>query len=125
MRTVNLFVYGTLMRGEANHGVLERVLKRGEAQFLGEARVEGFELYDLGSFPVAVPGPGQVEGERYRIPRSLLIGELDRREGFPHSFDRKKVTIEGDPHWMYFRNSPPTGATKRSSGSWKTPTEST
>ena len=43
---IRLFVYGTLMQGEANHGELAG------APFWGSARTaDGFELWNLGPYP--------------------------------------------------------------------------
>ena len=43
-----VFVYGTLMRGMANHRHLAG------APCLGTAELAGFALYDLGPFPMAI-----------------------------------------------------------------------
>ncbi len=94
MQSVNLFVYGTLKKGQPNHELLEAEIREGFAEYLGEGTLQGFVLYDRGNFPVAVPGPGTVHGECYRIPRELLVGELDQREGFPHGF-----IIAPPPRW--------------------------
>lgn len=120
MDSVNLFVYGTLMSGQSNHDLLETEIREGFAEYLGEGRLEGFVLYDRGDFPVAVPGRGSIRGECYRIPRPLLVGKLDRLEGFPHGFDRRTVEINGEPHWVYYRPSPPVGARRCGSGKWPT-----
>lgn len=66
-RTEHVFVYGTLRRGQALHGQLERA----GAEFVGEGWIRG-RLYDLGEYPGAVPsdlGNEQVFGELYRLGR--------------------------------------------------------
>jgi gamma-glutamylcyclotransferase (GGCT)/AIG2-like uncharacterized protein YtfP len=77
-----VFVYGTLLRGKCNAGLLEfgaNILS------VREARIGG-RLYDLGPFPGVLPGEGEgdaVAGEIYRLAdmeASLRI--LDRLEGF-------------------------------------------
>jgi len=80
--------------------------------------VSGFQLYDRGEFPVAVPGSGRIQGEGYRIPRELLVGELDRVEGFPHSFDRKQVPVDGNDFWIYYSENVPPGSEVMESATW-------
>jgi len=58
----NVFVYGTLMKGERNHSAYLC-----EADLLGDATLEGYDIYDLGSYPGIVPGSGTVYGELYEI----------------------------------------------------------
>lgn len=56
-----VFVYGSLMKGGYNHpGYME------EAQFLGDAYITGFDMYDLGYFP----------GIRYTEEPHKVLGEL-------------------------------------------------
>jgi gamma-glutamylcyclotransferase (GGCT)/AIG2-like uncharacterized protein YtfP len=98
-----LFVYGTLRRGAAMHGLLE-----GRAVRLGEATAEG-RLVDLGSFPgmVAAATPGErVRGELYAFApeeREPLLDALDRYEG--PRFERVARTVaaaEGAVRaWLY------------------------
>jgi len=82
--TENVFVYGTLLKGQANHHLL-----RG-ARFLGSGRAEGLALYAVTSYyPGAVPEDGGVVlGEVYAVTTGLLSllddlednGKLYRRE---------------------------------------------
>jgi gamma-glutamylcyclotransferase (GGCT)/AIG2-like uncharacterized protein YtfP len=61
-----LFVYGTL-RAASGHPMHRRL--RAEAEFVGEGTFRG-RLYDLGTFPGAVPSPSNAErvsGEIYRL----------------------------------------------------------
>jgi gamma-glutamylaminecyclotransferase len=78
-----LFVYGTLMRGEANHRLL-----RG-SQFIGTAKtVRGFSLFDHGYFPAMVRmGDSIVSGEVFEITDETLRA-LDRLEGYPILYGR-------------------------------------
>lgn len=73
-----VFVYGTLKRGGANHGLL-----RGQ-RFLGEARTAaGLTLYSLGEYPGMVPDAGDgdgVIGELWEVDDACLYG-LDALEG--------------------------------------------
>ena len=71
-----VFVYGTLMQGKSNHNTY---LSR--SQFIGSAVVEGFELYDLGSYPgVVYSKAGRVKGELYKIDADTLR-RVDALEG--------------------------------------------
>jgi gamma-glutamylcyclotransferase (GGCT)/AIG2-like uncharacterized protein YtfP len=85
-----LFVYGTLLPGESNHGHLEG------ASSLGPARTgPGFALVDLGPFPGLLEGgEGWVTGELFAVPEALWPA-LDRLEGHPHFFVRTPLVLEG------------------------------
>ena len=69
-----VFVYGTLMKGEANHHFLEN------STFLGKAFIEGYEMYDVGWYPAIVAGDSIIVGELYRVPTKDLPS-IDRLEG--------------------------------------------
>jgi gamma-glutamylcyclotransferase (GGCT)/AIG2-like uncharacterized protein YtfP len=89
---VDLFVNGTLMRGEQLHGNLER------ARFLGEARTAPrYRLYSIGDVhPGMLPADGDgvsLEGELYRLdlehleqliagePAGLGVGVVELQDG--------------------------------------------
>lgn len=65
---LKLFVYGTLMFDQSNHGLLS------QANVLGDAVAEGFELYDTGfGYPAAKHSEkDSIEGELYTIDYDLL-----------------------------------------------------
>lgn len=87
-----VFVYGTLMKGKSNHNFY-----LSNAEFMGNATVEGFELYDLGSYPgIVFSKEGKVKGELYKIDSNTLIG-LDALEGEGTLYKRKctKAFLEG------------------------------
>lgn len=104
-RTV-LFVYGTLKRGQCNHGLLAG------QQFLGEAVTEpGYRLVDLGAYPGLVrdeAGGRAVGGELWAVTPSCLA-ELDAFEDVPRLFVRQPVAVAGHlgPVWAYFWAGPP------------------
>ncbi|QYM79885.1 gamma-glutamylcyclotransferase [Horticoccus luteus] len=71
-----LFVYGTLKRGGANHGLLA------QQRFIGEARtVRGFTLFALDGYPglIAAPHAAGVTGEVWDVnaPQSLVLDEFE------------------------------------------------
>jgi gamma-glutamylcyclotransferase (GGCT)/AIG2-like uncharacterized protein YtfP len=71
---MNLFVYGTLLKGLCRFRVIS-----GSA-FLGHAFIKA-DLYDLGSFPAVAEGGGVVYGELYSIDERTLH-DIDSIEGF-------------------------------------------
>ena len=81
-----IFVYGTLLAGEANHGLLTN------AQFLGADRLSNAQLYNLGEYPMILPGEGTVTGEVYRITAGTLR-ELDILEEHPQIYFRGQIIL--------------------------------
>jgi gamma-glutamylcyclotransferase (GGCT)/AIG2-like uncharacterized protein YtfP len=91
-----LFVYGTLMRGESNHGQLEG------ARFVGTARTSpAFQLVDLGEYPALLDGGSQaVAGEVYEVD-DAMIARLDPFEASA-SYGRATIPLEdGRPAHAY------------------------
>lgn len=86
-----VFVYGTLMRGEPNHGFLAN------AEFVGPATTAPeYVLVTLGAFPAMVRGGIQpVEGEVYLVGPDALE-RLDRLEGHPKFYRREQIILEDD-----------------------------
>ena len=115
MRQHRVFVYGTLMRHEANHHYL-----RG-ATYLGRARTAPrYRLLSLGSYPVLCLGGRQRTcGEVYRVSTAMLR-QLDRLEEYPHYYQRSKIPTAFGPAWLYFQTQPPAGARAIASGNWRT-----
>jgi len=93
-----LFVYGSLLAGEANHGMLAG------ARFLGDATTApAFELADLGPYPALVRGGATaVGGELYAVTAEHLR-RLDAFEGHPHLYQRDAVQLaDGRSAQSYF-----------------------
>ena len=101
-----LFVYGTLMRGFSNHGLLQQV----GGEFIGTG-------YTKTRFPLVVDGlpyllrlAGQghhVEGEIWRVGTPEGWAALDRLEGHPDFYVRVPLDIDGRDGaiyraWVYF-----------------------
>jgi gamma-glutamylcyclotransferase (GGCT)/AIG2-like uncharacterized protein YtfP len=85
---VQVMVYGTLLRGQPNHG------RMAGATFVREVRTEAcFTLVDLGPFPALRDGGGTaVLGELYEVTPEHLAA-LDRFEGVPHHYERVTVRL--------------------------------
>lgn len=96
-----IFVYGTLRPTGCNGRLLE-----GRANHLGNNRIEGATLYNLGWFPgVKLGGGSQVEGDLFEITCDTLPDSLDRYEGYPQLYDRQIVqTVDGQETWVYTYN---------------------
>jgi gamma-glutamylcyclotransferase (GGCT)/AIG2-like uncharacterized protein YtfP len=90
-----LFVYGTLKRGQPNHGRLQG------ARCLGLASLQGACLFDLGPFPMAIAGEGRVAGELYAVA-SADLPDLDAFEGCPRLYQRHWLPLTDGRHaWVY------------------------
>jgi len=112
-----LFVYGSLMRGLANHDVLSE-----ESEFMGHALTTAeYSLLDLGPYPGAVSGGADpLEGEIYAVTRSELA-RLDAFEGVPSFYHRVRTQLE-EPEgsaWIYLLTTLPAGSVFVPSGSWR------
>ncbi len=84
-----VFVYGTLLSGEANHRFLAA------ARRLGRARTAPcFELVDLGSYPALVPGGAlSVAGELYAVD-AVALAAIDDFEDHPHLYLRTEIPLD-------------------------------
>ena len=112
-----LFVYGSLRRGGAAHGLLEG------SEEVGAARYQG-RLYDLGAYPGAVPSGDAadvVHGEVRRLPAARLEG-LDRFEGPEYSRERVCVRLAAGgvrECWIYLYRGELRGRARVASGDWE------
>jgi gamma-glutamylcyclotransferase (GGCT)/AIG2-like uncharacterized protein YtfP len=92
MATIQLFVYGTLKRGQRNNRLLAG------QEFVSVARtVPGYRLYDCGAYPGLVADAasgGVVQGELWRVGEEALP-DLDAYEGVPDLYARRNVEVEG------------------------------
>jgi gamma-glutamylcyclotransferase (GGCT)/AIG2-like uncharacterized protein YtfP len=78
-----IFVYGSLRKGEVNHG---RFMGFGDVH-LATGTVSGAVLKDLGAYPAAVPSSNdgdRIVGEVYEISDELaaLLDRFEREEAF-------------------------------------------
>jgi gamma-glutamylaminecyclotransferase len=112
--TTRLFVYGTLMRGESNHGHLAG------ATFAGAARTRAeFTLVSLGAFPgIRAGGAVSIAGEVYDIDDRTLR-HLDEFEGHPHFYRRSEIVLDdGACAHAYVLRARHVGETEIVSGRW-------
>lgn len=94
-----VFVYGTLKKGFANHSLLE--------PYLGEpAQVEGLRLHPGPGYPYASEGEGVVHGELYAVDGPTLK-RLDALEEVPTYYQRHRCTAKcasgSHAAWVYVR----------------------
>ncbi|MDD4296230.1 MAG: gamma-glutamylcyclotransferase [Ruminiclostridium sp.] len=94
--TVNLFVYGTLMKNNC-HGVTYL----SNARFLGDCVLKGYALYDFGAYPGIVEDQSSsVKGELYEVS-SDSIPAIDRYEGEGYLYKRKRIDVYSSNHSVY------------------------
>ena len=95
MDAIYLFVYGTLKRGQRNHGLL-----RGQT-FVGEAVTAPlYRLFDFGPYPCLVPAPEggkAIHGEVFLV-QAALLPRLDRLEGAPTVYQLQPIRLANFPH---------------------------
>lgn len=84
--TRKVFVYGTLINGEANHGYLENSI------FLAKATIDGYDMYDVGWYPAIVAGDNLIIGELYQVPLSDMPS-IDMLEGEGSLYVKKCETV--------------------------------
>ena len=82
----NVFVYGTLMKGETNHHYLEN------STFLGMATIEGYEMYNVGRYPAIIDGDGIIIGELYQVP-NIDMPSIDMLEGEGSLYIKRCETV--------------------------------
>ena len=92
----NVFVYGTLLKGEANHRYLEN------STLLGTSVIEGYDLYDVGWYPAIVPGDSLIIGELYNVAKSD-IPAIDRLEGEGSLYRKQceRVILNGKSYFAF------------------------
>lgn len=101
---MRVFVYGTLLAGECNHGWLAG------GRYLGNwTTAPRYRLVDTGPYPVlALGGRTAVRGEVYAINR-LILDRLDVLEGYPADYGRVLIPTGWGRAWVYRRRRAPAG----------------
>lgn len=89
INNVPVFVYGTLMKGRSASHYMQG------ANFLGQAELPGYAMYDLGWYPGILPGEDSiVHGEVYLVSEEMLKS-MDHYEGEGFLYMRKAVPVTG------------------------------
>ena len=86
---MNVFVYGTLMKGCRNHRLLIN------EKYIGEGKIQNYGLYNVtSSYPgVIQKGGTSVLGEIYNVSEKTLE-KLDELEGEGSLYIRRAVSVE-------------------------------
>lgn len=95
----NVFVYGTLKQGEANHGVMTSA----DGEFITTAKLPGYYMVNTPWYPFAAKSDNDddyIEGELYKVPADKLH-ILDTLEGYPQLYDRDVVSIKDLEAFIY------------------------
>lgn len=123
--SLQIFVYGTLrppqngtLPGDSRyHPAIDAHIRSAKP-----ATLSGADLYDLGSYPAAVPGEGTLHGDLLLVDEAALA-VADHIEGHPTFYKRTQVTVQTDAGpetaWIYW--GPPgieTGRRRVRSGDW-------
>ena len=114
MKKHEIFVYGTLLKGQPNNSLLSNSV------FLGQTYTESkFTLVDLGYFPGLLDkGSTSVYGEVYEITDETFE-KLDQLEGYPTLYTRKLInTAAGNDIWVYIYNKYRTTHVIIENGNW-------
>ncbi|MCL2893922.1 gamma-glutamylcyclotransferase family protein [Brenneria tiliae] len=108
---MRIIVYGSLRRKQGNSHWMTN------AQWLGDCRLDGFELYDLGLYPAVVSGNGEIYCEVYRISSSILA-ELDALKRDGHEYQRELIATPLGNAWIYLYKHSVAGLPRIASGDW-------
>jgi gamma-glutamylcyclotransferase (GGCT)/AIG2-like uncharacterized protein YtfP len=113
---VEVFVYGSLLRGEPNHPLLR------DAAWIGPARtVPAYRMVDLGPHPGMVgQGTTAILGEVYRVPKPALDA-LDALEDHPDVYVRTRIPLDDGREVLTYLLRPHLAAGKPavSGGDWR------
>ncbi len=76
-----IITYGSLRKGGSNY---EYCLKEKSFKCLWEGKIKGFDLYDLGSYPVVIKGNGEVVVEVFEVSEDLFnrIERMEKSAGY-------------------------------------------
>jgi gamma-glutamylcyclotransferase (GGCT)/AIG2-like uncharacterized protein YtfP len=108
---MRIIVYGSLRRKQGNSHWMTN------AQWLGDHLLEGYELYNLGHYPAAVPGNGTIYCEVYRINSSIMT-ELDELKSNTKDYRRELIATPYGSAWIYLYIRSLNGVERISNGDW-------
>lgn len=91
-----VLVYGTLMKGEANHGYLEN------SEYLGTILLPGYDMYDVGWYPAIVSGDGLAVAEAYAVPvEDMPAIDMLEGEGSLYAKRCERIALNGEMTFAY------------------------
>tara|TARA_R110002020_G_scaffold148779_1_gene324807 strand:+ start:2778 stop:3212 length:435 start_codon:yes stop_codon:yes gene_type:complete len=104
-----VFVYGTLMKGFGNHGLLRESIPLGVAETIEEYVLTALGIPFVTKAQEEDPSLTTIKGELYLVDDNTL-GRLDALEGHPYAYKREKAEIKYNDSgaemrslaWMYF-----------------------
>lgn len=103
MTNNQVFVYGTLKRGNRMRGLDQF----GNAEFVGVAETTDtqYNLWCLGAYPaISLNGNNAVKGEVWQVSDEVM-DQLDMIEGYPDFYNRRRVETTQGTAWMYYLQS--------------------
>lgn len=86
---MNLFVYGTLMKGFSNHHYMK------SCTYLGKAKtIHKYAMFST-DFPFVTNKQADVEiiGEVYSVPNKDILLPIDELEDHPQEYERKPIPV--------------------------------
>ena len=86
-----VFVYGTLLKEERNHYLLEN------SEFIGSGYIDNYYMFKLSTYPGIIKGEGKVLGEVYKV-NSQKEKLLDQLEEVVYLYDKvlEKVVLDNN-----------------------------
>ncbi|MGL4861171.1 MAG: gamma-glutamylcyclotransferase family protein [Enterobacteriaceae bacterium] len=108
---MRIIVYGTLRREQGNSRWMTN------ATWLGDHILQGYELYDLGHYPAAIRGQGNIYCEVYRI-NAPILAELDELKSNSKEYKRELIDTPYGSAWIYLYQLPLEEEQKIPSGDW-------
>lgn len=91
-------VYGTLKKSCCNHDILAG------SEYLGSDIISGYQMYNIGAFPGAIKGPGEIFVEVYEVLDEQTENNLDILEGYPVLYDKDIVNTKFGETTLYVYN---------------------
>lgn len=118
-----VFVYGSLLRGLGNHGILAHAEQDGRALFVAEAETaEPFAMVSFGAFPGLIDAGDhreRVTGEVWIVDDATLA-RLDQLEGNGHFYTRQLRPVGDVMAWVYLLPAEQlAGRPRVAGGSWR------
>ncbi len=95
-----IFVYGTLMKGMSNYDYY-----LSKTNFLGNAEINGYIMYDLDSYPGIIEGNGKIKGEVYEVDDNTLQ-KIDTLENEGNFYKKRLVPSSLGDVYVYIYNYP-------------------